>query len=260
MRQLVASNWYLEWEIHRNNPGLLGDIAAVLGMLTINIQTINGVEPCKRGMLIQTDDDEKINLLKSVLDALEDITVTALRKSTVMDTLAVRHGKYSVQDTREEKIFRFARDEIGLLVEFMGEIFKKNGHQLIGVRGMPRVGKTEAMIAASVSANKRWTLVSSTLLRQTARNQLAMNEWAGESVYIIDGVVSTLRGTNKHRKLMEKVLALEATKVIEHPDIFARETGGSLADFDYIIELRNHPDEEITYEVVNASISNFDIT
>ncbi len=36
----------------------------------------------------------------------------------------------------------------------MAEIMKKEGHKLIGIRGMPRVGKTESIVAASVCANK----------------------------------------------------------------------------------------------------------
>lgn len=46
------------------------------------------------------------------------------------------------------------RDELGILVDFMAELFKQDGHKLIGIRGMPRVGKTESVVAASVCANK----------------------------------------------------------------------------------------------------------
>lgn len=254
----MVKDWYLEWEIHKNRPGLLGDIASILGMLNINIKTINGVETRRRGMLLQTEDEKKIELLGNILRKVENITITALRAPTIFDTLAVRHGRYIDRDVKERKIFRFTRDEVGLLVDFMGEVLKKDGHQLIGVRGMPRVGKTESMVAASVSANKRWIFISSTLLRQTFRNQLSQDERVGENIYLIDGVVSTLRATDKHQALLKEVLNLSATKVIEHPDIFIRETDYSLADFDCIIELRNYPDEEITYEVINSSLSQFE--
>ena len=47
----VESNqWYMEYKIHKNRPGLLGDIASVLGMLEVNILTINGVEGQTRGI------------------------------------------------------------------------------------------------------------------------------------------------------------------------------------------------------------------
>ena len=36
--------WYLEYEIQVNRPGLLGDIASLLGMLRVNIATINSVD------------------------------------------------------------------------------------------------------------------------------------------------------------------------------------------------------------------------
>lgn len=38
------------------------------------------------------------------------------------------------------------RDELGLLVDFMAEIMKKEGHKLIGIRGMPRVGKQNPLL------------------------------------------------------------------------------------------------------------------
>ena len=86
---MEAKDWYLEWEIHKNRPGLLGDIASILGMLAINIKTINGVETRRRGMLLQTDDETKIELLGNILRKVENITITALRPPTIMDTLAI---------------------------------------------------------------------------------------------------------------------------------------------------------------------------
>lgn len=51
--------WYLEYEIEINRPGLLGDVSSLLGMLGISIVTINGVDQGKRGLLIKTDNLEK---------------------------------------------------------------------------------------------------------------------------------------------------------------------------------------------------------
>src|SRR5699024_7169724 len=141
----------------------------------------------------------------------------------------------------------------------MAELYKNEGHQLIGMRGMPRVGKTESVVASSVSANKRWTFVSSTLLRQTVRKQLADDEMDSDNVYIIDGVVSTLRSTERHFMMIRVIMRMHATKVIVHPDIFVRETEYELDDFDYLIELRNDPDEVISYDVLDDDISTFDI-
>lgn len=259
-------DWYLEYEIHKNRPGLLGDVASILGMLAINIVTINGVESLngtinrRRGMLIQTDDAKKIELLGSILEKVDNITLRKLRQPTILDLLAVRHGRYIERDAEDKKTFRFVREEIGVLVDFMAEIFKREGNQMIGIRGMPRVGKTESTVAACVSANKRWTFISSTLLRQTVRNQLTTEEMNGnQHVYLIDGIVSTMRSTERHAMLMREILRMPYTKVIEHPDIFIRETEYQLSDFDYIIELRNHPDEEITYENVETGFSGFDM-
>src|SRR5690625_576918 len=132
----------------------------------------------------------------------------------------------------------------------MTEHYKSKGNKLIGVRGMPRVGKTESIVAASVSANKRWLFVSSTLLKQTVRNQLIDGEYNDDNIYIIDGIVSKHRANEKHWQLIREVMQLPTIKVVEHPDIFVQATEYDIDDFDYIIELRNEEDEEITYDVI----------
>lgn len=71
--------WYMEYEIARNRPGLLGDVSSILGMLNINIVTINGVDTMRRGMLLLTDDDEKMEVLRNVVQKMDNITITRLR-------------------------------------------------------------------------------------------------------------------------------------------------------------------------------------
>ncbi|QKS71373.1 DUF3388 domain-containing protein [Paenalkalicoccus suaedae] len=253
----MVKEWYMEYQIHENRPGLLGEIASLLGMLKINILTINGVEHQRRGMLIRSQNDESILRLRYILETMDIITILKVREPKLRDRLAVRHGRYIERDEDEKKIFRFVRDELGLLVDFMAELFKKPGHRLIGIRGMPRVGKTESVVAASVCANKRWSFLSSTLLKQTVRSQLADDELSEDHIYIIDGIVSTMRASEKHLMLVSEMMRLEATKVVEHPDIFVRTTEYSLDDFDYIIELRNDENEEITYKAVEQNFSSF---
>lgn len=254
---MEVKQWYMEYRIHKNRPGLLGDIASLMGMLDINIVTINGVEDRTRGMLLQTNDDEKIELMGKMLKKVDNITITALRAPKLVDILAVRHGRYIDRDSDDRKTFRFTREELGLLVDFLGEVFKREGNQIIGLRGMPRVGKTESIIAGSVCSNKRWTFVSSTLLRQTVRSQLSEDEMSSNNVFIIDGIVSTLRSNEKHFSLLQEIMAMPATKVIEHPDIFVKESHYTYDDFTYIIELRNNPDEEINYDSFTYNVEQF---
>src|SRR5699024_12215035 len=121
------------------------------------------------------------------------------------DRLAVRHGKYLARDAEDYKTIRFVREEFGLLVDFMSELFQSEGHKLIGVRGMPRVGKTEVIVAGSVSANKKWLFVSSTLLKQTVRNQLIDGEYGEDYIYILDGIVSQKRASEKHWQLIREI-------------------------------------------------------
>jgi hypothetical protein len=221
-------------------------------MLSINIVTINGVDEGRRGLLILAKDDDQIKRLGSILSTMDTIKVTKLREPKILDRLAVRHGKYIHRDADDKKTFRFVRNELGLLVDFMAELFKQEGHKLIGIRGMPRVGKTESIVAASVCANKRWLFLSSTLLKQTLRNQLIEDEYSADNLFILDGIVSTRRGNERHLQLVREIMCLPAAKIIEHPDVFVQNTEYSLDDFDYIIELRNDADEEITYDLVNS--------
>ncbi|BCB03424.1 DUF3388 domain-containing protein [Bacillus sp. KH172YL63] len=250
---MVRKEWYLEYEIQKNRPGLLGDISSLLGMLSINIVTINGVDEGRRGMLLLANNDEQIMRLESILQTMDTINVTKLREPKLRDRLAVRHGRYIQRDADDKKTFRFVRDELGLLVDFMAELFKQEGHKLVGIRGMPRVGKTESIVASSVCANKKWLFVSSTLLKQTIRSKLIEDEYSSENLFIIDGIVSTRRASEKHWQLVREIMRLPAVKVIEHPDVFVQNSEYSLEDFDYIIELRNDPDEEITYELVEQN-------
>lgn len=164
----------------------------------------------------------QIERLIPILKKMETIRLIKLREPSLRDRLAVRHGRYIQRDEEDRRTFRFVRDEIGLLVDFMSEILKEDGHKLIGIRGMPRVGKTESIIAASVSANKRWLFVSSTLLKQTVRQDLIEGEYDENTVYIIDGAVSIRKGNEKHWNLIRELMHLPAVKVIEHPDILCQ--------------------------------------
>ena len=250
---MSKTEWYLEYEIQKDRPGLLGDISSLLGMLSINIVTINGVEKGRRGLLILAENNEQIVRLESILHTMDTINLIKLRIPKLRDRLAVRHGRYIRQDADDKKTFRFVRDELGILVDFMAELFKQDGHKLIGIRGMPRVGKTESIVAASVCANKRWLFVSSTLLKQTIRNQLIREEYNENNLFIIDGIVSSRRANEKHWQLVREIMSMPAVKVIEHPDIFVENTQYSIDDFDYIIELRHDPEEEITYDIVDKT-------
>jgi len=245
---MEKKEWYFEYELQYNRPGLLGDISTLLGMLSINIIMINGIENSRRGMLLLSKNDEPIERLKTILASVDTITIKKLREPILLDRLAVRHGKYIHRDREDRKTVKFIREEFGLLVDFMSELFKSEGNKLIGVRGMPRVGKTESIVAGSVSANKKWLFVSSTLLKQTVRSQLIEGEYGEDYIYIIDGVVSQQRANEQHWQLIREIMQLPATKVVEHPDIFIQTTEYTLDDFDYIIEIRRDVDETITYE------------
>lgn len=85
----------------------------------------------------------------------------------------------------------------------MAELFKEDGHRLIGIRGMPRVGKTESIVAASVCAHKKWLFISSTMIKQTVRNSLFNGEYDDKHIYIIDGALS-IKQNHEHLDLIRK--------------------------------------------------------
>ncbi len=240
--------WYLEYEIEINRPGLLGDVSSLLGMLGISIVTINGVDQGKRGLLIKTDNLEKVERFEQIARGINEIEITKLKKPELRDRLAVRHGRYIEQDAKDKKTFRFEREDLGLLVDFLAELFKEEGHKLIGIRGMPRVGKTESIVAGSVCAHKRWLFISSTLIKQTVRSSLIKGEYDANHVYIIDGAVTARESNPKHQELVNEVMTLPSIKVVEHPDLFVETSTCTMEDFDYIIELRENENQEIHYE------------
>ncbi len=245
--------WYLEYEIQVNRPGLLGDISSLLGMLRVNIVTINGVDGGHRGMLLQTDNDDQIARFEQIAETMETIQVIKIREPKLRDILAVRHGRYIQRDADERKTFRFLRSDLGILVDFMAEIFKQEGHKLIGVRGMPRVGKTESVVAASVCANKKWIFLSSTMIKQTLRKNLAGDEFSKDNIFILDGIVTRKAEDERHMQLVREMMRMPSIKVVEHPDMFVQHSEYSIEDFDYIIELRTEPDQEITYEMMEKN-------
>jgi len=135
----------------------------------------------------------------------------------------------------------------------MAELFKKDGHRLIGIRGMPRVGKTESIVAASVCANKKWIFLSSTMIKQTLRNKLIGDEFNTNNIFILDGAVTRRSDDEGHLRLVREIMNMPAIKVIEHPDVFIQSSQYKLEDFDYIIELRHEPNEVITYDILEKN-------
>ncbi|MBX5436331.1 MAG: DUF3388 domain-containing protein [Alicyclobacillaceae bacterium] len=243
------SEFYFQYRITHDRPGLLGDIASLLGMLGFNILQLGGVSDNSRGFLLQTNRPESAQVLQQIIEMMDDVELAALRPPSLRDRIALRHGRFIERSDTERRTYRFVRDELGVLVDFMGELLKRPGRQVIGMRGQPRVGKTESIVAASVYANKRWTFVSSTLLKQTMLRELPREDPLSDNfVYIIDGAVSVLRGDEEHLQVVEDVLRLPAPVVIEHPDIFVKHSHFGWNVFDCLVELRRYPDEAIQVE------------
>ncbi len=249
----------MEYEIHYDRPGLLGDVATFLGLMGVNITMINGIASRKRGLLLKCSDAAMVVTLKNTLVRASNIELTAFRRPNFIDRINLKHGKIIQHSPEDPNTLSFVREELGMLVDFLGEVLSRQ-KPVIGLRGMPRVGKSEAAIAACVHANKKWVVVSSTLMRQIVRTQLLEDEMSDDSVFLIDGIVSGVRGGAEHKKLVLDLLSFPAPKIIEHPDIFLREFNLDRGLLDYTLELRRNPDEVIDYQLVSQSFSAFDIS
>lgn len=248
----TEAEYYFEYRITKDRPGLLGDISSMLGMIGFNIVQLNGFSEDKRGFLVKAGKIENVQILKDIVGAMDDVVLTALRPPGLRDRISLRHGRFIERsDDTETKTYRFVRDELGVLVDFLGELLKRPGRQVIGVRGQPRVGKTESIVAASVYANKRWVVVSSTLLKQTVMRELSPNLCGPNIVYMIDGAVSTSREDEEHRRVVDEVLRMDVPVVVEHPDLFVATVRQGWSLFDCILELRRDPDEDIDYNREN---------
>lgn len=251
--------WYVEYEVINNRLGTLGDLASFLGLMGVNILMINGIAAGRRGLLLDCKDKSLVEFMKDAFTKLRSVKILAFREPTFIDRISLKHGKVICQEAGSPATYSFVREDLGMLVDFLGELFLHE-NPIIGLRGMPRVGKTEATIAASVYANKKWVIISSTLMRQSMRKVLSAEELAGDCVYLIDGIVSCVRGSLPHKELVEEILQQPVPKVIEHPDIYLRENDLHVDFFDYIIELRRDKDEVIDYNLVSQSFSSFDIS
>ena len=93
--------WYVEYELQVNRPGLLGDIASLLGMLRVDIVTINGVDGRYRGMLVHTDHDQQIKRFELIASTMDAIVIHKIREPKLRDVLAVRHGHYIQRGTED---------------------------------------------------------------------------------------------------------------------------------------------------------------
>ncbi len=258
------SIYYLEYEIIKNRPGLLGDVASLLGLLNVNIVKIASIEDKLRGMLIEFQNNEKKQVVIDSLNAIDNLKFNLLRKPLFLDYLAIKHGKKLKPKTEQAYagvvLYSFYRDDLHLLIDFLSGYLEMHETALIGFIGNPRIGKTETAIAAAVHANKHWQLLSTTLLRKIARTKIADDLVNKDSVFIIDAITSFQRSTADHIKFIKNIVNKKVPRIVEHPDIFIRETDFSWPDFDLLIELTDPEQNENNKDDYLHTFSSFDIS
>ncbi len=232
---------YLEYEILQDQPGLLGDVASLLGLLDININTVASIEGNFRGFLLEIEDSEKKESLVKALSSISDLKISKFRPPELNDFLALKHGK-KISWRKDGEIYNFYRTELELLLDLMSHFITGRSDVKLGLSGEPKVGKTETAIAAAVHANKEWRLLSTTLLRKIAVKKLSAN-LNSETVFIIDAITTFFRSSAEHVRFIRRFLSeTEAPIIIEHPQIFVQETEYDFDCFDMVINLSSRED------------------
>ena len=251
---------FLEYKILHDQPGLLGDVASLMGLLDINIQTIASIEGQNRGFLLDISDSEKRNKLAETLKSISDLKILNFRKPALEDFLALKHGK-KISLRKEKNTYNFCRTELELLLDFMSHYLSRDKEVKIGLKGAPKIGKTETAIAAAVHANKEWRLLSTTLLRKIAVTKLSSEKIDIQTVYIIDAITTFHRSTAEHVRFIKNFLAeVSAPIIIEHPQIFIEETQYEIEIFDVLVELssENYSSKENDLKKYIQSFNSFD--
>ena len=256
---IFLSSLYLEYKIVKNRPGLLGDLASYFGLLNLNISKISSIDEKYRGLLIELDNIEMKDTILKSLDRVEELEITSLREPRLLDLFALKHG-IKITEGEKEGYYKFSRENLHFLIDFVSEYLRNKSKAVIGFKGSPRVGKTETAIATAVHANKKWQLLSSTLLRKVARTKIADEMLNDETIFIIDAITTFHRSTADHVKFIRrKILPANVPKIIEHPDILVQETDFSIDDFDMIVEIVDDNSPEKYLDDYVHSFTSFDI-
>lgn len=240
--------YYLEYEIKNDRPGLLGDVASLIGMLRINIERVSSIEGRCRGFLLNCQDEGQIEVLSASLKSVPDLFITRIDTPGERDLLALKHGKHIQNRSTNPAgppVYRFSRADLDCLIDFLGVHLSKLDSLLVGLRGSPRIGKSETIIAAAVHANKPWILLSSTLFKQVIRTTLDEEVLKTGPVLIVDSVTTFQRSFPEHIRFVDRLLKMPLLRIVEHPDILIRETDFTWQDFDMIIELVATEDAEL---------------
>ena len=238
------SKYYMEYQILKDRPGLLGDVASLIGMLKLNIQTISSIENHRRGFLLDYNSREQLTSLYTALEEVNDLELKIFDQPTQLDLLALKHGKRIKQVNDNPPTYFFKRKELDQLIDFLSEKLEEDNNLLIGFRGSPRIGKTETAIAASVHANKQWAIISSTLFRKIARTNINPDLLENGTILLIDAITTFYRSFPEHIKFAKNIISKPIPRIIEHPDVLVKETDMELDRFDLIIELSSSENDE----------------
>ncbi len=251
--------FYLEYKILVNRVGLLGDVSSLMGMLGINIISIGGIPPDRRCFLLEVPGSEYLTPVKSSLGLSPHLELLELHPPTYIDLLTMRHGR-KIYSQGDPPMFHFQRQELPILVDFMAETIREKRLPLIGIQGSPRVGKTEAAIAACVHASKKWILFSTTFIRQMVREEMDFSALDEDSVIIIDALTSLHRSGPRHRRLLKELLQQPQAKIVEHPRVFVEELDYEFENFDALIFLKKDAEENGEEELEPNPFNHFDIS
>lgn len=252
--------FYLEYRVINPKLGLMGDVTSLFGLLDINIKIVSTIPPNKRAFLLEVPSADHLTPLKSTLGITDNLEILELHPPTYIDMLTLRHGRKILQEGTPPT-YNFHRGELAILVDFLAQTLREKKNPVIGIQGAPRVGKTEVAIASCVHANRRWVLLSSTFLRQIAREKLDPKTLSDDSVIIIDALTSFFRSSVRHRELLMEIIRGPNAKIIEHPLVFLKELNQSPSFFNVLTYLKGENQGKSKEQEVDPNpFSSFDIS
>ncbi|MCL4513647.1 MAG: ACT domain-containing protein [Candidatus Eremiobacteraeota bacterium] len=101
----AAELWYLECKVLKDRPGVLGEIASLLGRHRVNILAVttgieevdpHKVKPSLLRFLLQVTEDSQFGIVRNSLPEIEELEVNALRKPTSLDMVSLKYGLEAV--------------------------------------------------------------------------------------------------------------------------------------------------------------------
>ena len=107
----MSEFWYLECRVLKDRPGVLSEVASLMGRHRVNIVAITtGIEevtpdkvrPNSLRFLLQVTDESQFGTVRNAIPEIKEVEVVALRKPTSLDMITLKYGLEAVISTARD--------------------------------------------------------------------------------------------------------------------------------------------------------------